>query len=167
MRIIDKELDEHLLRYLFQCGLATLTIFLVFLVLDVVLETSIVASLGATCFIVFTMPHSHAAQLRPLLGGYAIGILYGSLGAFAVQRFGVTYIALGEGVRFVLFGSLAVGLTILSMVITSTEHPPAAGMALGLVIESWDVRTILFIFGAIALLVMAKRVFRRWLINLS
>ena len=47
---------------------------------------------------------------------------------------------------------LTVGISILIMVVTDTEHPPAAGTALGLVITDWTVATVLFvILGALTL----------------
>ena len=47
---------------------------------------------------------------------------------------------------------LTVGISILIMVVTDTEHPPAAGTALGLVITDWTVATVLFvILGALIL----------------
>jgi len=53
-------------RSVIQCGIATVIIFFILLWLDVLLGPSIVASLGATSFIVFAMPGSRAARPRSL-----------------------------------------------------------------------------------------------------
>ena len=51
--------------------------------------------------------------------------------------------------------ALAVGLSILIMVATNTEHPPAAGVALGIVIDPWQWSAIAFVLvGALGLSVI-------------
>ena len=60
----------------------------------------------------------------------------------------------------VLFGSMAVGLAILLMVITNTENPPAAGLALALVLNEWNAMTLLVILAGIISLSALKEAFR-------
>jgi len=46
-------------------------------------------------------------------------------------------------------------LTILAMVVSNTEHPPAAGTTLGLVVDGWTASAVIFIIGgALALVVL-------------
>ena len=127
--------------------------------LDALAHTAIVASLGASFFIAFTMPKTQASKPRPLIGGYLIGISTGSLCSMLASTFIV------EG-SYVIFGALAVGVAIFLMVVTNTEHAPAAGIALGLVINKWDHWTLLFILGAVVFLTVVKRLLRSVLINL-
>ena len=57
---------------------------------------------------------------------------------------------------------LSVGLSIFLMVLTRTEHPPAAGTALGLVIGGWALSTVLFVLlGAVILSVVHTLIHRR------
>ena len=61
---------------------------------------------------------------------------------------------------------MAVGFAIFIMAVTNTEHPPAAGIALGLVINRWDHLTIIYILIAIIWLVSIKLVLRKYLMDL-
>ena len=64
MRFLDTGLRHHVLRYLWQSMAAGLVIFVVLMLLDAVQQTAIIASLGASAFIVFAAPRSYAAQPR-------------------------------------------------------------------------------------------------------
>jgi len=164
MHVFDRRVKQNLGRYLGQCGLATLSILAIMLSLDIFLHTAIITSLGATTFIVFAMPKSYPAQPRSLIGGYLVGTLAGVLCSLLA---GLTpWMHTNQTVPLVIVGSIAVGLAIFLMVITDTEHPPAAGMALGLVLNPWDYRTLAFILGSIVLLTLVKRLFGDTLIDL-
>ncbi len=117
--------------YVFQSLLATLamSIVLLFLTLE---HAVVVASIGATSFIVFTMPKRITAQPRNLIGGYLVGLIVGSLCALIPQPLFL---------YSVLVSSLAVGISIFIMVVTDTEHAPASGIALSVAITgfSWNV----------------------------
>jgi hypothetical protein len=52
------------------------------------------------------------------------------------------------------------------MVATNTEHPPAAGFALGLVLQSWDYRTLVYVLVCVCLLAIIRLVLKRFLIDL-
>jgi CBS-domain-containing membrane protein len=73
MTIIDKKVRKNIFNYLFQCLLATAILAIALLFLNVVTETALIASLGATAFIVFAMPKTYASSPRRLIGGYTIG----------------------------------------------------------------------------------------------
>ena len=117
--------------YTIQSFLATLVLFVILLCLQ--LQNSIVtASIGATAFIIFTMPDSPAANTRNVIGGHLLGLGFGS--ACALIPHSLWFHA-------TLIYSLAVGLSIFSMVVLDMEHPPAAGTALGMAINgaSWKI----------------------------
>ena len=78
MRIIDSKFRPNAVRYVFQCCLATATILLALLFLDVREHTALVATLGATAFVVFTMPKSYPSRPRPLIGGYVVSVAVGA-----------------------------------------------------------------------------------------
>ena len=62
--------------------------------------------------------------------------------------------------------ALSVGLLILVMAVTDTEHPPAAGIVIGMTSREWTPEVFGAILGALALLGVIKLVFRRHLRDL-
>ncbi len=72
----------------------------------------LMAPLGASCFLVFTLPGSPLAQPRHLIGGHLLSSLVGLL------------VLLLCGEAWWSYG-LAVGLAIVVMQLTRTGHPPA------------------------------------------
>ena len=116
------EVRLHWRNYVFQSALAAAAIFLVLLVLSLQEAAVVVASIGATAFIVFAMPNSITAQPRNVIGGHFVGMMSGALFASLAHP-----LALKSIVMF----PLAVGLSVFVMVVTDTEHPPASGTALG------------------------------------
>ena len=139
--------------YLWQSALATMVVILILYVLNVTVHAVIIAALGASAFIVFSLPHHITAEPRRLIGGHAVGL---AVGAFC------HYIVLlpllgGNGTfAYLLASALAVGFSIFLMVITDTEHPPAAGTALGLVAQPWGYITVISVLGFAGLLSIAR-----------
>lgn len=165
MRIIDPDIQDHLGNVFFQCGLATLVVFIIFLFLDIVIGPFIVAALGATSFIVFAMPSYPPAQPRRLLGGYIIGTLMGT-GASLLAGYLSSRAGISDHSLELVFAAVAVGATMLMIVITDTAHPPAAGLALGYVVDAWDIYTLAFVLAAVILLAVSQRLLRRYLLDL-
>ena len=75
---ITKELKLYWKHYVFQSLAASLSIFIILLFLTIQ-DAVIVASIGATTFIVFAMPKSLTAKPRNVIGGHIAGIMAGSL----------------------------------------------------------------------------------------
>lgn len=126
--------EEFLLswrHYVLQSLFATLTLAVVLWFLRLQ-NAVVVASIGASSFIVFAMPKNITAQARNLIGGHLVGLLAGSLCALIPQP---------EFHYSILVYSLAVGISIFIMVVIDVEHPPASGTALGVAITgfSWNV----------------------------
>lgn len=166
LKILDPQFKNNAGRYLFQCALAALTILVVLLFLDVIAHTAIIATLGASAFIVFTMPHSYSSRPRSLLGGYFVGMSAGSLCYLLSCSRLLAPLVLTPRLSYVIFGALAVGVAILLMTVTNTEHPPAAGMALGLVLNQWDYSTVVFILAAVVFMTGVRHFLKGRLINL-
>ena len=61
---------------------------------------------------------------------------------------------------------LSVGVSILLMVLTNTEHPPAVGTALGLVVGGWDPSGVLFVLVGATVLTLAHTLLKSRMINL-
>lgn len=164
--LIDKKFKKNTLKYLFQCLLATLTIFAVLLFLDVLNEAALITALGASAFIVFTMPTQYSSDSRRLIGGYFVGLIVGFIFYFiSISDIGNNIFA-NNTTSLVVFGSLAVGVSIFIMAVTNTEHAPAAGIALGLVISKWDYLTIAFIICAIFWLAGIKLLLKKYMMDL-
>jgi len=166
MKLIDVKVKENLWRYLSQCFLATLTIFAILLFLDILNEAAIIAALGASAFIVFTMPTKYSSEPRRLIGGYIVGVLIGcsfyflSISPEFASLFGNHQLSLA------IFASLAVGIAMFIMAVTNSEHAPAAGIALGLVLNEWDYVTIIFILGAILWMAGVRKLLKPLLMDL-
>lgn len=167
MKLLDKKFKANYRKYLFQCSLATLVTFLILLLVDEISSLIILASFGASTFIVFTMPHAWAAKPKNLIGGYLIGSISGIV--FYYINWFITSRLLLEGghIYLVLSSALCVGIASLAMVITDTEHPPAVGMALGLVINDWSYLSILITLLAVISLSTTKELLKPYLINLK
>lgn len=75
---IAEEFKLYWKSYIFQSFLATLTTFLVLLVLSVK-HAVIVASIGSTAFIIFVTPEKKIARARNVIGGHLIELITGSL----------------------------------------------------------------------------------------
>nr|WP_279230329.1 HPP family protein [Thermohalobacter berrensis] len=114
------------------------------------------ASLGATTFIVFTIPSSYTSQSRNVIGGYIVGIIIGIIFHLLSLEMASLLKDMSIRVIYIFLGSIAVGITILLMTITNTEHPPAVGMSLGLVLSKWSYITIMTILFCVVFMWLVK-----------
>ena len=166
MYLFDKRFSQNKLRYLLQCLLATISAMLVLTVLNTIANKVIIASLGASCFIAFGLPHHRASRPRFMIGGYLVGIAAGTLCCWlATTVFSEPQSTLPI-YSSVIFGGVAIGLAMFLMVVTNTEHPPAASLALGLVLGEWQLLTLGIAMVEIVLLCILKRLLKPLLINL-
>lgn len=146
--------------------LATLTILAVLIFFNVLNETAIITALGASIFIVFTMPTQYTSDSRRLLGGYIVGLSVGFI-FFLISTSNIIFDLIGEkNIILIIFGSLAVGLSVFIMAVTNTEHAPAAGIALGLVINEWDYLTIIYILVAVIWMILVQIILKKHLMDL-
>jgi len=165
MRLTDEKFREHVGTYILQCTLATLTVLIVLLILDATLQTAIIASIGASVFIVFTAPNAFSAKPRALIGGYVIGTAAGIACSLLANVFGTRGSPEWNAVLIAL-GAVSVGLSIFMMVITDTEHPPAAALALAFVLNPWNTRTVIIVIMAPILLSLIRYIFREYIKDL-
>lgn len=154
------DLDRHIRRdnvkrYALQCGLAGLVVLVLLLVLDSVTQTVLIAALGASAFIAFAVPRSPHSGPRSMIGGYLVGCLCGAAMALTSSLF--QFSAISAHVTTIIFGALAISLAMFAMVVTRTEHPPAAALALGLVLNEWDLLTLLVVLAGVIILSLIKR----------
>ncbi len=153
---MDKKLKVHWRQYVLQSLYATISIFLMILLLEME-HVVITASIASSVFIVFAMPQAITAKARNLIGGHMIGLLSGSL--FGLVHHPTMFLS------DVLY-ALSVGCTIFLMVVTDTEHPPAAGTALGVVLIGFSLNLLLSIITSIVLLALVHRLLRSSLLDL-
>lgn len=125
--------------------------------LDAVTQTVLIAALGASSFIAFAVPRSLNSGPRNMVGGYLIGMLSGSVMWYLNTLLNVSGEALAHGVM-ILFGALAISAAMFLMVVTRTEHPPAAALALGLVLNEWSGLTLLVVLAGVIGLGIVKQI---------
>ena len=166
MKILDEKFRKNLTGDIFQCALATITVFIVLMVLDVMTNPVIIAALGSSTFIAFTMPEAHVSKPRIMIGGYIVGVVAGCICHYLSLWSLMTWVSFIHESPHVVFGAMAVGLAIFVMVITGTAHPPAAGLALGLILNEWSTLTIVLVFVGIISLSVIKSVLKPVLKNL-
>jgi CBS-domain-containing membrane protein len=166
MKLVDPRFSKDPFRYVAQTSLAMVSLLVVLFVSDAVQSTVSIATLGASTFIAFTMPHKRLSRPKLLIGGYLIGTMTGYLSYAIAIWTGLTEggVVIPQAMPF--FGSVAAGLAIFLMVILDTEHPPAAGLALGYVVNGGSLGKVVALIVAISLVSVIKTLLKPILIDL-
>ncbi len=142
--------------YIYQSLFATLVVAIVILALTVQ-NAVVIASIGATAFIIFATPRNLTANPRRVIMGHIIGLISGSLMSLIPH----------QGIAFsILVYSLAVGVSIFFMVALDAEHPPASGTALGIAITGVSLDVVIAVLVSVVILSLAHRLLRRFLKDL-
>ena len=116
-QLVDPKAHTRVYSYLFQCGLATIFLIAALLLHDAVLRAAIIVAVASSAFIIFVVPDSVAATPRRVIGGHIVAIIIGTIFAAIAGSH-------EESSYFVdIMAALSVGLSILLMVSTNTEHP--------------------------------------------
>ena len=154
---IDAEFRQHWKSYVLQSMLATVAVFIALYFLSMQ-HAVIIASLGATAFIVFAMPENITAQTRNVIGGHIVGLFCGFL---------FSLIPHSSLLSSLLVYSSAVGASIFIMVVTDTEHPPASGTALGVVMTGITLNVLIAVVLSIIILSVIHRLCKPYLKDLT
>jgi CBS-domain-containing membrane protein len=101
------------------------------------------------------VPRSPHSGPRHMIGGYVVGILAGSL--MATLKTMISVSASTDHAVMVVCGAIAISLAMFTMVVTRTEHPPAAALALGLVLNEWSLLTLFVVLCGIIGLSIVKQ----------
>ena len=143
--------------YFFQVGLAALSLMLALWAADLLTGDSVaravlVAAIASTAFILFIGPHSTTAHPRRSIGGHLV-----AAGAASVVGFFAEYLTGAQftgdfSLLFGFYAALAVGVAMLLMALTDTEHAPAAGTALAIVAHGLDWQLVVFLMTVVLLL---------------
>ena len=102
-----------------------------------------------------------------MIGGYLIGTIVGCACSYLPSLPLLTQLPLASAWLNQVSGAVSVGLTIFLMVIINVEHPPAAGLALGFVLNAWNLWTVVVVLAGIALLAVVKTLLKPVLIDLA
>lgn len=163
MKLLDEKFVQAPMRFLVQSFLAFVAVAIIAVYLGALTNGAVVAALGASAFIVFATPEHDTAQPRRLVGGHGICIAIGLLCSIPFRLALLSKTAASVG----LIAAAAVGLAILAMTVTDTEHPPAAGNALAFAISARGTDHVLFIGAAVLCLGLIHRLLRKWLRDLT
>lgn len=161
----DKKFHDNKSQYLFQCLMATVTVFVVLMTLNIISSELIIASIASSAFVVFTMPHKERSRARYLFGGYGIGLAVG-LVVYVISHLLIELCPYMLDYRDEIFGAIAVGLSIFFMVVFDLEHPPASAVALAMVINQWNNWTLIVTVVAVSLLVSFRYLLRNKIVDL-
>ncbi|MDL2293882.1 HPP family protein [Ruminococcaceae bacterium OttesenSCG-928-D13] len=114
-----------------------------------------ITSLGASAFIAFGFPAAESSRVRYLLGGYLCGLAGGLLCSLLCHE------AMGfhlENAPMALIGfcALAVFITALLMLGLKLQHPPAAALAISIVLDPKPLVISAVMLGCILVLCAAR-----------
>ena len=157
--IANPNIRGHWGRYLAQSVLAVFAMLVVLLFIDSVANAALVAGLGSTVVTAFLHPQASSGRLRAIIGGHSCGLIVGSILALVFINYELVIITFAYGDILVMAG--AVGLTILAMGLTDTEHPPAAGIALGMAGRQWELNIFVYILIAVLILGIIRFIFNK------
>ena len=147
--------------------MATLALLAVLLFADSLSNAAIAAGLASSVVIIFINPSNRTARIRSVVGGHGVALAVGSI--FAVILFAGPvegFLDTASWLRVFSY-ALVVGLGLLVMAVTNTEHPPAAGIAIGMTSREFDWAVFGSIIGAVIVLAVLKLVLRSHLRDLT
>ncbi len=127
------------------------------------------SSLSSSALIVCSHPSSKTSRAVNIIGGYIIGIFVGELLRTIVVQFEpiVKGFLMDPSYQMLVFAAaIAVGISILLMSLLKVRHPPAAGIALVLVIDIRDYSVLIIIFIAAVVLALLRLLLRKELCDL-
>jgi len=154
---LDEKFRDNWKDYILQSAYAAFTVLFITLILKLD-HAVIIASIGATAFIVFSMPNNIASEPKRIIGGHTIGFIVGT--CFSIFPFSDWLFFSG------LWYALAVGISFFIMSVTDTEHPPAVGTALGMTIVGYSDTAAIGIFMGIIILALIHHYLRPYIRNL-
>ncbi len=168
LKVFDPKFRQIKSRYLLQSLLAALVLFVILSVLEIGANLIVIAAVGSSTFVIFTMPESRTAYPRSLVGGHLIGLVSGAITySLFLGLSSLPQDLISEGFLIIISGALSVGLATFLMSVTNTEHPPAGGTALAIVLQGLTWTSALFVIASAIGLSLTRWLLRKWLRNLS
>ena len=151
--------------YLFQAGLASLALLAILLIEQGVSNGIIVVTIASSTATVFVVPHSIASTPQRVIGGHVVSVIVG-LAVWGILQLITGDATTASNTQIDIFGAAAVGLSVLTMATTNTEHPPAAGTAFGIIVVGFSFTFIAFILSAAVILSLVRAMLGKRLQNL-
>jgi len=101
-----------------------------------------------------------------VIGGHVVAVVVGLI--FSALLMIPALSELSADFRIILdaIAAMSVGTSIFLMVVTNTEHPPAAGTTLGLVVGGWTFSAAIFILTGAVIISVVHMLLRPRLTNL-
>ncbi len=166
---ISRKTKKHKWQVITQSLLGSIIVFLTLVALhwteaSLILRIVGSTSLAATTFLVFAAPRSNMAQSRNLILGYIIGILVGVILWQALTWCHSTEF-MCTNLRYVL-AAFALFCSITLMALFDAGHPPSAGLSVALVLEPWQVPTLVVILVVVVVLISLKTLLKSKMIDL-
>ncbi len=115
-----------------------------------------VGAIASSTYLVFGTPSLRSARPRNILGGYCIAIVCSMVIEMLVSSMGLwcsDFFHCSSFTVTIFISSLVIALVLVFMAALRCQHPPAAGLALTLVIDSRDYDLLLFV--SVSVLVLA------------
>ena len=170
--IKEKGFYKHLV---WQTLSAMVFMYCVLFALDHVAASALIWAAGASClassaYCVFGSPHSRVSHPIRLFGGYVIGMISGEALRLVLGAACLGLVTCQPNVPIHLMELAAVtslGLALVLMVLFRLEHPPAAGLAIVLVLDIRSWAPIIIILIAAMLLTFVRWAFDKRLMNLT
>jgi len=156
---LDEKLETEPKYFILQTLLAFVSLSVVLVLLGIMGRKALVAALGSSLFIAFLTPNSYTAKAKNMIGSHLLS------GGVGLGFYHLMNLLPGTRIVLILLSSLAVAISMFLMVVTDTEHPPAAGTALGLATGGGWV-SFLFIVISVVVLVIIKKLLDPWLADL-
>jgi CBS domain-containing membrane protein len=126
-------------------------------------------AMSSTAYIVFGSPSKKPAQFKSVMGGYLLAMACGFFIQIILQIF-IHYTSFAPASVCLacvsLFSALVVGLTLFVMALFDCEHPPAAGLAMMLVIDLRGIEVLLIILLSALLISIIRLILRNRLKDL-
>ena len=155
------------LRFVLQATLAAAVMLVVLAFVHSLSSAAIAAGLASSVVGIFIGPSNRTARIRAVVGGHAVALMLGSIFSAILFLAPVESFLSDRRILFDLSLATAVGLAMLLMAITNSEHPPAAGTALGMASREFDILIFFSIIGAVILLAVMKLAIRSHLRDLD
>ena len=163
--------------FILQLLAAVVYVLFVLITLDVISSSPIMwavgsSSLASSAYLIFATPASPTAAARRLVGAYAVAIICGiiirHIASWLMSDSGVMLLGLTHDPHmYWLSGAASVGVSMFFMLLLRLQHPPAAGMALVMVIDQRSYEGILAIFFLAVLLAIIKLILRKYLCDVA
>ena len=154
-------------QFVIQSVLATLVMLAILAFVNSLSSAAIAAGLASSVVGIFIAPSNRTARIRSVVGGHGAALVLGAAVSAILFLGPVESFLVDRTILHNLSLAIAVGLVMLLMAITNTEHPPAAGTALGMASREFDILIFLSIIGAVALLAVMKLAIRPYLRDLT